>query len=239
MPLTAIGIIGFQVATGPSLDRRLLRALKADRTLATKFYLLLGADPDEGHGVSSYDGNALHWAAFRGDDLDVKNLLEAGATVNCYEKDGFTPIVYAANKGHWEIVKMLVDTGADHRQTGADGQRVVDYAMEAGRQDIVKLLTSESFPSNYWTVETRVTALDTGDDGLPCNRLWQVYRTDLGSPDNRWAYSAGVRRFTSMKETDAEGNDQTIRGVTSIRIADDQNWIEVTFVDGTVTRMPL
>ncbi len=81
--------------------------------------------------------------------LFVRHLLDAGATVNCFEKDGFTPIVYAAERGHWEIVKMLFKAGADHRATGADGQRVVNYAVAAGRDDIVKLLTSESFTPNY------------------------------------------------------------------------------------------
>ena len=178
--VVAAGIVVFQSSTGSTLDHRLLVALKSDRTIAIKFYLLLGADPDEGHGVTSYGGNALHWAALHGEENYVKRLLAAGATVNCFEKDGFTPIVYAADRGHWEIVKMLFDAGADYCATGTDGARVVDYAMTAGRDDIVQMLTNNDFSPNYWSVETFATPLKEDRDGLLSNRVWQVF------PTSRW-----------------------------------------------------
>jgi len=236
--VAAIAMVVFQVATGPSVNQRLFNAMKTDRTVAIKFYLWLGGDPDNGQGVSSYGGNPLHGAVLDGDTIFVKHLLNAGTTVNCFEKDGFTPIVYAADRGHWEIVKMLFEAGADHRATGADGQRVVDDAMAARRDDIVKLLTSESFPPNYWSVESLVTPLDEDRDGLPCNRVWQVFPTDRVDADH-WSFRGGVRRYTAMVETDADGNEHTIHGVTSIRILDDQNWIEVTYADAAVALVPL
>ena len=222
------------------LDSRspIARRIEVGSNDRMKFYLLLGADPDEGHGVTSYGGNALHWAALHGEENYVKNLLAAGATVNCFEKDGFTPIVYAADRGHWEIVKMLFDAGADHRATGADGARVVDYAMTAGRDDIVQMLTNNDFSPNYWSVETFATPLKEDRDGLLSNRVWQVFPTSRVDAID-WPYRGGVRRYTAMVETDAEGNEQTIHGVTSIQILDGQNWIEVTYANGTVKRVPL
>ena len=182
--LTAIGIVAFQSATDSTLDRRLQNAMRSDQTLAVRFYLWLGADPNDGVGVVSHGGSPLHQAALDGNIRYVKQLLDAGAIVNCFEKDGFTPIVYAADEGHWEIVKMLFDAGADHRATGADGARVVDYAMEAGRDEIVRLLTNECFPSDFWSVEVSVTSLNEDRDGLP------YYDTGKGDRHKRVASNA-------------------------------------------------
>ncbi len=239
MTLSAIGIVVYQLATGPNLNHRLLEAMKNDRVLAIRFYLWLGADPNNGiRGDSGYGWTPIQSAAFYGDSIFAKHLIAAGANVNYLEKDGFTAMVYAAEEGHWDIVEMLYDAGADHRATGADGKRVVDYAIATGRSDIVELLTSDLYPAGFWAVETIVTPEDVGDDGLPYNRWIQVYRSDRAEP-TQWPFAAGVRRFTSFVETDANGKDQTVRGVVSVQILEDQNWIEVTYADGSTNRMPL
>ncbi len=233
MMLSAIGIVIFQVATGPGLNRRLLDAMHDDRTSAIKFYLWLGADPDDGiRKAWGYGWTPLLEKSLHGDSTSVRHLIAAGANVNYCEKDGFTAIVYAASEGHWDIVQMLHAVGADHRATGADGERVVDYAMSARRDDIVELLTSDTFCPDSWTTETVVTPLNHDNDDLPYNRVLQVYRS-ANDPSEKWPLSSGLRRYFALVEEDSDGNPRTVRGAVSLRILEDQNWIEVTYADGT------
>ncbi len=237
--LSALGIVGFQMVSGVSLNRRLLNAMRDDRTTAIKFYLWLGADPNDGiSGNSGYNWSPLQESANHGDATSVRHLIAAGANVNYFEKDGFTAIVYAAAEGHWEIVKMLYDAGADHRATGADSERVVDYAIAAGQTEIVEILTSDAFQPGFWKTETLVTPLNLDNDGLPYNRRLQVYPSPRPKPD-QWPFLGGVRRYDAMVEQDTDGNERTVRGVVSLRIVEDQHWIEVTYADGTTRRVPL
>lgn len=45
----------------------------------------------------------------------VRALLDAGANVNQADKDGWTPLSVAAEKGHDGVVEMLRDAGARRR----------------------------------------------------------------------------------------------------------------------------
>ena len=54
-------------------------------------------------------------AAKDGDTKAVEELLTsaAGADVNATDKDGYTPLHWAALRGHTEIVQALLEAGAD------------------------------------------------------------------------------------------------------------------------------
>jgi ankyrin repeat protein len=41
----------------------------------------------------------------------VKLLLGQGAELESKDKDGWTPLLHAAEKGHEAVVKLLLDTG--------------------------------------------------------------------------------------------------------------------------------
>ncbi len=237
--LSAISILVYQIATGPSLNRRLFNAISEDRTLAIRFYLWLGADPNNGiRGDSGYGWSPIQHAAWSGESEYAKHLIAAGANLDYQEKDCFTAIHYAASEGHWDIVRMLYEAGAVHYTSDGYGKRVCDYAIAAGRQDMVELLTSKKYPPGYWAVETFVTPEHEGSDGLLHNRWTQVYRSDR-LERAKWPFASGVRHSDSMVETDADGKEQTIRGVASVKILEDQNWIDVTYADGKTERMPL
>jgi ankyrin repeat protein len=52
------------------------------------------------------DRTALHKAALAGDAERVKELLKKGADPNAQDKDGYTPLHKAAEKGHVEVVNF-------------------------------------------------------------------------------------------------------------------------------------
>jgi ankyrin repeat protein len=52
-------------------------------------------------------------AAADGDTAKVKELLEKGAGANARDKDGLTPLHYAAKHGHVDDVKLLIEKGVN------------------------------------------------------------------------------------------------------------------------------
>lgn len=52
-------------------------------------------------------------AAGDGEKRRVQLLLSAGADVNASDRDGYTPVMRAAEKGHLSVVKVLLAAGAN------------------------------------------------------------------------------------------------------------------------------
>jgi ankyrin repeat protein len=52
-------------------------------------------------------------AADRGREAVVKLLVEKGAGLDFKDKDGWTPLSWAAFNGHEAVVKLLVEKGAE------------------------------------------------------------------------------------------------------------------------------
>eukprot|EP00947_MAST-08B_sp_MAST-8B-sp1_P003347 g3347.t1 len=80
--------------------------------------IVAGANVDY---VSGHD-TPLYQAASRGYGKVVSMLLEAGATVDLADKDGWTPLFIAAWKGHDEVVSVLIE----------EGKATVDLAKKNG-----------------------------------------------------------------------------------------------------------
>jgi ankyrin repeat protein len=73
---------------------------------------------DQGHAAingraGSLSETALQAAAGLGDAEMVRLLLEHKADVHATDKEGFTPLLNAAEKGHKAIIEILVEQGAD------------------------------------------------------------------------------------------------------------------------------
>jgi ankyrin repeat protein len=64
-------------------------------------------------------------------------LMEAGAQVNSKDKDGWTPLHWAAWNGHLDIVQILLPNGADVNAKDSDGFQPIDVAKS---EDIKCLL---------------------------------------------------------------------------------------------------
>jgi uncharacterized protein len=67
-------------------------------------------------------------------------LLEAGAEVDCYQKDGYTPLHEAAGNGQLEMVQLLLCFGAKKDVHLTDGRTPLDLAREKGYGEVVALL---------------------------------------------------------------------------------------------------
>ena len=67
-------------------------------------------------------------AIYKGSIEEVKQHLAAGAEVNAKDKDGGTPLSYAAFEGHKEIAELLIDNGADVNARDAGGGTPLDWA---------------------------------------------------------------------------------------------------------------
>ena len=72
---------------------------------------------------------ALLHAANEGYAEKVRTLLEAGASVDAADVDGWTPLMIAAAAGHTVTVHVLVDAGADINAS-AQGQTALMVATE-------------------------------------------------------------------------------------------------------------
>lgn len=128
------------LAADPDLDvfeaatlgyaERLRERLSEDATAATAF---------------SPDGfTALHLAAFFGKAESTRILLEAGAEVNVYSRNGLgvQPLHSAAAGRHTEVCRLLVAAGAD-----VDARQQEDYtplheAAQHGDPELVELFLS-------------------------------------------------------------------------------------------------
>ncbi len=79
-------------------------------------------------------------AAATGDLSALKKALAAGADPNARGRRGWTPLMYAANKGYSLLVPPLLKAGAKPNLRAADGATALFIAALRGRSEIIKLL---------------------------------------------------------------------------------------------------
>ncbi len=70
----------------------------------------------------------------------AETLIVNGVPVNLQDKDGFTPLHYAAKSGDEAMVQQLIIGGADVTITTAKGATAGDLAAESGHKAIAQLL---------------------------------------------------------------------------------------------------
>jgi ankyrin repeat protein len=75
-----------------------------------------------------------------GDQAEVQRLVRSGADVNERDSDGWTPLMYAAQKGRPEVVKLLLEKGADPNTRRKDGSTAFMDAIGGAQVDTIRLL---------------------------------------------------------------------------------------------------
>ncbi|KAK8660542.1 hypothetical protein V6N13_051465 [Hibiscus sabdariffa] len=82
----------------------------------------------------------LCFAALRGDDLLLHELLKKGHRANESDNDGRTPLHIAASKGNENCVLLLLDYNADPNSKDSEGSVPLWEAILAGHDQLAKLL---------------------------------------------------------------------------------------------------
>jgi hypothetical protein len=70
----------------------------------------------------------------------IKKRLEEGADPNIRDRDGNTPLHFAASKGCAEVARLLLEHGADPNAQDKSGETPLHLAASGGHVDIVRLL---------------------------------------------------------------------------------------------------
>lgn len=94
---------------------------------------------DSGLSISSGFG-PLHIFCARGHKDTVNALIQKGASINAWGKDGQTPLYISCENGHVKIVQLLLNYGVDVNFCDKDGFSPLYAACQEGYHDIMKLL---------------------------------------------------------------------------------------------------
>jgi ankyrin repeat protein len=74
-------------------------------------------------------------------ELEISRLLVLqGASVECRDKNGWTPLKTASHFGHLDVVRFLIDSGADLNSHDNQGWTPLHAAHSEGHLDVVELL---------------------------------------------------------------------------------------------------
>ncbi|KAL7707910.1 Ankyrin repeats (3 copies)/Ankyrin repeats (many copies) [Lotmaria passim] len=71
----------------------------------------------------------LHVATFRGQSVVMKKLVEFGADINCANKDGHTPLLFAVNLGRVKDARFLLKNKAGIQLKDAHRDNLLHYAL--------------------------------------------------------------------------------------------------------------
>ncbi|XP_048257852.1 ankyrin repeat domain-containing protein 50-like [Haliotis rufescens] len=85
----------------------------------------------------------LHSASEEGDLSRVEVILSQGGTdINCKDKIGRTPVMWAAGNGHKEVVELLVSKGAKVSIVDRFGNNILHSAGRGGDVEVVQYVLS-------------------------------------------------------------------------------------------------
>lgn len=107
---------------------------------------------DSGLSISSGLG-PLHIACARGHKNTVNVLIQKGASINAWDKDGKTPLYRSCENGRVKMVQLLLNKGANVNLCDKDGFSPLYAACQEGYHDIVKLLLDNKADPNMMSAD--------------------------------------------------------------------------------------
>ncbi|XP_036970836.1 CARD- and ANK-containing Inflammasome Adaptor Protein [Acanthopagrus latus] len=105
---------------------------------------------DSARGALSEEelGSALLSAVRQNHDGLVTVLIDRGANVNVFDKQGYTPLLLSAELGHSEVLRVLVAKQAKLDATLSDGSSALHLAVHSGSAPIVQTLLGKGLDPN-------------------------------------------------------------------------------------------
>ena len=119
----------------------LIIAVKENHVEVMKYLLQKGADISLTTG--SKKGNALHIASQYGSVAAIEMLLCYYLRPDSRDREGNTPLVYAAGCGQIEAVNCLLKHGADPFLRGEHGWSLLHFAAQSGNVIIIETMLSK------------------------------------------------------------------------------------------------
>ncbi|MDE7265694.1 MAG: ankyrin repeat domain-containing protein, partial [Clostridia bacterium] len=87
----------------------------------------------------------LHFAAESGNKEIIALIVDAGADVNCTDKNGVTPLMLMAKNGKTDAALAYIkNPNVDISLKDNDNHAAIDYATASGLRELVKALSSDS-----------------------------------------------------------------------------------------------
>lgn len=88
----------------------------------------------------------IHDAAWRGNIAAINRLLNTGVNINSRTREGMTPLMMAAVRGHTNVIRHLLKKGANARARAGMGNNrtALIFATESGNVNAVRALLSHS-----------------------------------------------------------------------------------------------
>lgn len=82
----------------------------------------------------------LRDAAWRGENVMVRNLLDQGVDPNGEGPNGATPLIMAAARGHRTVASFLIRAGANPNKAGRNGCSPMTWAARNGWPEMIRFL---------------------------------------------------------------------------------------------------
>lgn len=108
---------------------------------------------------------SIHKTTEKGDLAEVERHLQKGEDVNTKDKDGKTPLMYAAAKGHLDAVQYLIAKGADVNASDKDGW--TPLMLAGGHLNVINFLISKGADVNARSKDGKTPLMQAALDGHP------------------------------------------------------------------------
>jgi ankyrin repeat protein len=144
----------------------------------------------------------LHLAAYFGVEAVIKLLLDKNADLKAADSYGWTPLLWASDRGHVEVVRLLLEKGANVNIAAPYGRTPLLLASDRGHVEVVRLL------------------LEKGADVKTANR-------DGWTPLLHASEKEHVEVVRLLLEKGANVNIAAPYGRTPLLLASDRGYVEV------------
>jgi membrane protease YdiL (CAAX protease family) len=166
--------------------------------------------------------------------VEIKNLLEKGADVNCRDEDDSTPLITAATLRYIEVARVLLKNGADVNAHQKTGVTPLMMASHLGHVEMVRALIENGAEVNRSDISGSTPLIEASDYGhVEVVKILLDNLADVNAYSrNRWspllaASSKGHSKVVKLLvKKGADINAHNKCGLTSLMIASHKGNVE-------------